>query len=69
MNITRKLAKSISYGSKRSKESIKYIVFHYTGNERTQRKRMLHILQHQTHVQPEHIFLLIKKVRFLNLLI
>ena len=34
MNITRKLAKSISYGSKRSKESIKYIVFHYTGNEK-----------------------------------
>lgn len=34
MDITRKLAKSISYGSKRSKESIKYIVFHYTGNEK-----------------------------------
>lgn len=33
MNITRKLAKKISYGSKRALEDVKYIVLHYTGNK------------------------------------
>ena len=33
MIIHKKLAKSISYGNKRSLESIKYIVIHYTGNK------------------------------------
>ncbi len=33
MKIHKKLAKSISYGGKRSRSSIKYIVIHYTGNK------------------------------------
>lgn len=33
MDITTKLAKSISYGEKRSLDAVKYIVIHYTGNK------------------------------------
>lgn len=32
MKIHRKIAKHVSYGEKRSRKSVKYIVIHYTGN-------------------------------------
>ena len=59
IKIHKKLAKSISYDAskKRSLNSIKYIVIHYTGNKGDTAKEMLHILLHQTQDKQVLIFL------------